>query len=406
MDLETFKSQLKILEPIVFHNQEENKLRILERTARGVYDVAISPSRIEDETVSKLQSLLNPLEFDQPAPMGVFIQLPYEAVSVTDVHRAVAILADLFEPPVGTEIAIYSDQPAPRLSAVIQLVKALRESLSRPNGTDIQISAPFGEFNETEASGLFDLGVRIRYAAGWVRGCSAGQVPPVNLNALRAFSEFGFRTVIEWFVHAANIKAFEEQISDYLHATFSSGFSLPLVLKSPYYKFDSGYPPLPDALEYCQFLARVYEQHPFYDDVFAPLNHLAMLVNDGGWNVRLDVPTTINFAVDGDGQVYVYKQSPALASRWTTVSALTTTPLPLLRENFLRFVHGLWGWESNAYCRECCWRHICGGLDPSGVAGLSRCELDTMCGYRKLFLQHFAELRASDHVFGETFAAG
>jgi hypothetical protein len=204
--------------------------------------------------------------------------------------------------------------------------------------------------------------------------------------------------MIEWYVHAGNLTEFEERIPDLLLESFSSGFSLPLVSANPYYQFAPGFPALPEASQYCQLLVRNYKQYPYYDDVLSPLNGLALLIKEGGWQYDLNVPTAVQAVVDAEGRVGLYRQSPALALPWTSVSELAAVPLAEMRGRFLQFVADDWQWDKNPYCRGCHWRHVCGGLDAFGASPASTAELDTICGHRKLFLEHFAVIRAADCV--------
>ena len=114
----------------------------------------------------------------------------------------------------------------------------------------------------------------------------------------------------------------------------------------------------------------------------------------------MNIPASVNFILDAEGHVSLYKQSPALALVWTTVSEVIATPLDTLRDRFLRFAGDAWQWEKVPYCRTCDWRYVCGGLDASANNCLASEDLDTMCGHRKLFLEHFATLRVPDHVIG------
>jgi hypothetical protein len=263
----------------------------------------------------------------------------------------------------------------------------------------LTLVAPFGEYREAEMEALFNLGVRLKYTSGWIQGCSANQIPAIDADVLRNLSEFGFRVPIDWYVHENNIQTFEAKIQNLLIANFSAGFSLPLVSQNPYYRFEPGFPNLPDALAYCQLLMQTYKEYPYYDDVFYPLNVLAMLVKEGGWIPRLNIPTAINFILDEKGHIGIFRQSPALSHSWSNISEMAATPLDELRNRFLQFSNDAWKWENIPFCRECCWRHVCGGLDLNSV-GLSHGKLDAMCGYRKLFLEHFATLRAPDYVVG------
>ena len=401
MNLETLKSRLQKFEPIFLPADQQGTLRVIEKSARVACDIIPSDQTDEGQIIAQVDSILSKSwDSDQQPPVKLSIHLPHEAIALDGVCRALVALAEFLGPIARSQIIIHLDQPSTDWSAIRSLAKSLRESLSRPKEVSILLIAPFGEFHETEMEALFDLGVRIRFAAGWIKGCPPDQVPPINTGVLRSFSELGFRTPIEWYVHKGNIQAFEEQIPNLLVTNYSSGFSLPLISRNPYYKFGTGFPSLPDALEYCQLLTRSYKQYPYYDDVLSPLDDLALLIKEGGWHSKLNIPVSVHLVLDAEGRIGLYKQSAALALAWTTVSEVIATSVETLRDHFLQLTGDAWRWEKIPYCCECCWRYACGGLDPSLDHDPPDKDLDTMCGYRKLFLGHFVTLRAPDHVIG------
>ena len=401
MNIETLKSRLQKFEPIILPAGQQGTLRVLEKTARVACDIIPGDQTDEEQIISEIDSFLSKSrDSDQQQLIRLSIHLLREAIALDGVCRALATLAEFLGTAAKTKIVIHLNQPSADWSAIQSLAKSLRENPGRSKDAYVELIAPFGEFREAEMEALFDLGVRIRFAAGWIKGCPLDQVPPINLKVLRSLSELGFRTPIEWYVHAGNIEAFEEQIPNLLVDNFSSGFSLPLISRNPYYKFGPGFPSLPDAVKYCQLLTRSYKQYPYYDDIFSPLTDLALLVGKGGWHSKLNIPASVNFILDAEGHVSLYKQSPALALVWTTVSEVIATPLDTLRDRFLRFAGDAWQWEKVPYCRTCDWRYVCGGLDASANNCLASEDLDTMCGHRKLFLEHFATLRVPDHVIG------
>jgi hypothetical protein len=401
MNIETLKSRLQKFDPLILSTGQQGTLRVLEKSARVVCDIAPDGSTDEEQIITQVDSILSKArDLDQQPPVWLSIHLLHEAIAFDGVCRALIALTEFLGPTVKTQIVIHLDQPFTDWSVIQSLTKSLLESSGRAKEAYIELIAPFGEFREAEMEALFDLGVRIRFAAGWTKGCAPDQVPTVNTGVLRSLSELGFRTTIEWYVHAGNIQAFEQQIPNLLVDNHCSGFSLPLVSQNPYYRFGPGFPALPDALEYCQLLTRSYKQYPYYDDVFSPLTDLALLIRNGGWDSKLNTPTAIHLLLDREGRVGLFKQSAALAQAWTTVSEVITTRLDTLRDRFLEFAGNAQQWEKIPYCRECEWRYICGGLDASSNCSPPQNDLDTMCGHRKLFLEHFATLRAPDHVIG------
>jgi hypothetical protein len=399
MNFESIKSCLQHFEPVFLSVGEPETLRVLEKSARVVCDVVPNGAADEEQIIKQVDSFLSKaLDSDRQPPIWLSIHLLHEAIALDGVCRALVTLAE-FLGPTKTKIIIHLDQPSADWSAIHTLAKSLRETFDRSREiVGIELFAPFGEFHAAEMEALFNVGVRVRFAAGWTKGCPPDQLPPVNAGVLRSFSEIGFRTPIEWYVHAGNIQAFEAQIPQLLIENYASGFSLPLVSQNPYYQFGSGFPELPDAVDYCQLLARSYKQYPYYDDVFSPLTDLSLLVREGGWHSKMNISTGINFILDAEGRVGLYRQSAALSQPWTNVTELAATPADILRNRFLEFTGNVWQWEKVPYCHECGWRYICGGLDASALPAK---DMDTMCGHRKLFLEHFAMLRAPDCVIGQ-----
>jgi hypothetical protein len=399
MNFESIKPRLHQFEPVFLSVRESEILRVLEKSARVVCNVVPNGAVDEEQIIKQVDSFLSKAwDSDRQPPVWLSIHLFHEALVLDGICRALVTLAE-FLGPTKTKIIIHLAQPSADWSAIQALAKSLRETFDRSREiAGIELIAPFGEFHSAEMEALFNVGVRVRFAAGWTKGCPPDQFSPVNAGVLRSFSELGFRTPIEWYVHTGNMQAFEEQIPQLLIDNYASGFSLPLVSQNPYYQFGSGFPELPDAVDYCQLLARSYKQYPYYDDVFSPLTDLSLLVKEGGWHSKMNISTGINFILDAEGRVGLYRQSPALAKTWTNVSEVATTSLDILRNRFLEFTGNVWQWEKVPYCHECGWRYICGGLDASALPDK---DMDTMCGHRKLFLEHFALLRAPDYVIGQ-----
>lgn len=400
MNQENLKSHLQELEAVILSSPQNESLRVLERTARIVCDIS-QESPISEDEFARLQTALSPSLDPEIRLPRIKVHLPYEAITISSVSRALVALAEVFGPAARPQIIIYSGHPLSNLLPVLRLGGTLREMLQQPNNVAISLVAPFAECNEAEMPQLFDLGVRVNFAAGWTPNFAINEIPPLDKKVLRSFAEFGYRASITWYVHAGNIDAFEEQIPDLLTDNFNSGFSLPLVSQNPYYQFKPGFPALPDALEYCQLLARCYDQYPYYDDIFFPLNDLAMLIREGSWQSNFKIPSTINFAIDAEGRIALFRQSPALAAQWSTVLEIADTPMGVLQERLVKFTRDTWC-EKPAYCSGCCWQNICGGLDAASRKFARHEDLDAMCGYRKLFLQHFGSLRAPDYVFGRS----
>jgi hypothetical protein len=401
MNVDKIKSHLKQFSPI-FLPGPNGGLRVLERSARNLFDIGPDIGSRENEAIAKAGFILaaasSPVMQRQPS-IRLSIHVRYEALNLDNLGPALVILADLLGPTTRTSISIHIDQAFADWPLIRSFARFLRDTLKRPREADIVLIAPFGEFHEIEMSPLLELGVRVKFAAGWTRSCGLGEHVSVDRTVLRQFSEYGFRACIEWYVHEHSIQAFEDEVEDLLVANCYSGFSLPLVSENPYYRFDSGFPALPGSLQYCRLLVDNYGRYPYYDDVFGPLAALASLIAGGGWHSELNIPAALNLIVGENGGVDVFRQTPARALAWTSLCNIVTTTMDVLRESFLHIVsitdEGKWA----PYCRECNWRYTCGGLDePAGISPLKK-DIDPICDHRKVFLEHFAKLRAPDGVF-------
>jgi hypothetical protein len=293
---------------------------------------------------------------------------------------------------------VHFAEPPAQWAPIVSVLARVRGALSALGGLAAEAVGPFGPAGEAEMESLFDLGVRVRFACGLRRGTATEGCLQVDADALGEFARFGFRAPVSYYVDWENIREVEADFPVVLASNYSSGFSLPLACFSPYYASGDGAPRLPGANEYCQLLVRTYREHPHYDDLFSPLCELAMLIRAGGWHAEWDVPAAIQVLVSSSGLVGHYRQVPALAVQWTTVAELADgTPEPL-RSRFLDSVREACRWDRRVYCRECRWRYICGGLDVPGASADALLPMDTLCAYRRLFLEHFALLRAPSVV--------
>jgi hypothetical protein len=398
---EHLQEQLRQFEPLILPLSAEEATRILSRFGNVACDVRCADPNDEERVIAEIGSLLLKAQEIEPAPLlRVFITVVYEALAQKDIRPALVALAEFLGTHTKTRIVIHAGQPSIDWPGIRDFAKQLRETLARPRDVDIQLMGPFAEYAESELEDLFNLGVRIQFAAGWTNGCPPDQFLMVDTKTLRAFSEFGFRTAVHWYAQANNIADFHECIPDILVANYNSGFALPLASENPYYKFGPGYPGLPAAVDYCRLLVLDYQKHPYFDDVLSPLSLLALLVKTGGWHPSLNISTVVQFVVNREGAIGVYRTSPALAMPWMSLSELLAKQPDVLKSSFLELVHENWAWENVPYCQKCRWKHICGGLGAPAESGLSTRVLDTMCEHRKLFLEHFAKARSGDHVIG------
>jgi hypothetical protein len=401
MNLKSLKSRLHPFEPILLSDNQTGTLRILEKSSRVVCDVTFNPSNNNEQIISEIESVLTKScdpNSEVESRTKIAIHLTGESIGTDNLSDALLALIEFLGPNTNPQIKIHLDRPIADWAAISSLARSVRERFSRPRSLAFDLAAPFGDMDEADMEQLFQSGVRIRYTAGWINGQAAEKVPEIDMVALRKLSEFGFRVPIEWYVHRDNLSSFGSHSENLLIANYSAGFSLPLISQNPYYRFAPGFPALPDATAYCELLAGNYTKHPHFDDTFYPLNILAMFIKEGGWNYKLNIPIAINFQIDEKGRVGIFRQAPALAEDWMGISEIASTPREELRANLLAFSTRTPRWENVPYCSECRWRYTCGGLDSSINSEVRPEDLDTMCNYRKLFLEHFATVRLPDSV--------
>jgi hypothetical protein len=397
MDSGFLHSRLEHLGAIVLQGATGG-LRVLDKAALVACD--ISPSAADEERVTgELESLLTRAaeSASQPA-VRISIDVVRDALELEDVAPALIELSEFLAPIRFAQISIHFDALPDGWSSTLSRLKQVRESLRTPREVEIQLIGPFSVASQREMELMFEIGARVRFAAGWTHGDDHHGSLDVHSQALRAYSEFGFRAPVVWYVHADNLSACEESLSPLLIANYCSGFSLPLVSVNPFYRFEPGFPRLPAAADYCQLLIRCYGKYPYYDDVLSPLTELALLVREGGWQSEWNVSTALRFSIDAQGVIGMYRQAPSLAQPWTTISEIANLSREALRQKLFAALAQAWTWERNDFCRRCRWRHVCGGLDGFSQRELAESELDTMCGYRKLFLEHFASIRTADCI--------
>lgn len=398
MDPESIGVRLRHLDALVLSGSD-GSLRVLDKSARVACDVPADGMRDEEAVAAEIEGVLSASADSRgEPPIRLRVNVVSEALALDGVGRALAVLAEFLKPQAAVQLVLHFAEPPQQWEPVLSLVKSLRETVSQPKDLAIRATGPFAATGEGEMESLFDLGVRVSFAAGWAQDAEPRFGRDVDMAALREFSRFGFRAPVAWHVHANNITEIEDRLPETLDSNYSSGFSLPLASCSPYYRIDEGRPELPDAAEYCRLLVRTYRQYPYYDDVLFPLNELALLVRDGGWHFELDIPAMIQMLVGSNGQVVLYRQTPASGVSWTGISEVAAGQPESLREDVLERAAEAWQWQKNPYCRQCCWRYICGGLDVSVPLSEAAGQMDPMCEYRKLFLEHFALARAPNVV--------
>jgi len=373
-------------------NQE---IRFFDRSLNIVCDVCPSEELSVESIINQARSFLEAPAPSVNDPLRFIIHLPFELVQNTTVEESLLKLSDLFSGKMLSHLMIHSPSPPQDWGRVREMIKHLREKSENPRSYHVECIAPFSSFDEKEMEELFNLGMRIRYAAGWLGESPSSALSQIQKNVLGQLSQMGFSCPIEWYVHGENISKVELLLPDLLYENYSSGFSLPLVSENPFYRFDPGFPALPDASDYADLLVRCYHKYHCYDSVIEPLAGLAMQTRVGAWHKELNQPRTIRLNIDRAGNVGFFLQSPSLAKNWITTETLATSSLKELKKNFVEMVTAGLKRKSSPECRECSWEMLCGGLDETNATQCGNFQKETLCLYRKLFIRHFVSMRAA-----------
>jgi len=391
------ESRLDQLEALVIKGPTGG-LRVVDKAARFACDVA--GDAVDKEIVARqVESFLSRCgDQSSTAMLRIGVDVVSEALALNGIDSTLAKLCQFLGPIRFAQIKVHFGTAPRDWSLILDRLHAARGALGDQRNVEFLIVGPFIETAEVDMERLFAVGARVRFAAGWSLGNSASDRVDVDRRALRQFSEFGFRAAIEWYVHAQNTELLDERLTDLLLANYNSGLSLPLVSASPFYRFDHGFPALPSAPQYCDLLVRCYRKFPYYDDILSPLVDLALLVREGGWHFGWNVPKGLQFFINADGRISMYRQAPSLGQQWMEVGRFAEATVESLVREFREFIHDSWQWDRNEYCRLCRWRHICGGLDGFRITQVQESALDSMCNFRKLFLEHFARLRGADQL--------
>jgi hypothetical protein len=106
----------------------------------------------------------------------------------------------------------------------------------------------------------------------------------------------------------------------------------------------------------------------------------------------------IQVLIRADGSLAIYRQTPALCAPWMSLSALLSFKREVACESLICAAVEAWHWRKNQNCCGCCWRYICGGRDTPAQPNARIGEWDALCAHRKLFIEHFARVRAPDCI--------
>ena len=270
-------------------------------------------------------------------------------------------------------------------------IGTLRRWQPDPRRLLISVIGVFGTIEDVTKTFLFDNRVHLQAVNGWWPGCAVEDHTLVREEEARNLAEFGFESPALWNVHAGNVDHLPELVDSSLVANCYAGFSVLPFAQSPLYTGLGG-PGSVTSDEYLNLLVQLYEDHPRYDRLFAPLNELAGNCVVGGWDERKDQPTRIKLLFRSDDQARVYRQVPFLSHLWEASTTLEVTALGQIRASLIELHRRVYSLIVHPLCASCEWRTLCGGVDhtwqergepaPAGLMAM-------VCDHRRLFLEAF-----------------
>lgn len=399
MNIDDLRLQLSDLQSIVI--DAGDRIRVLDKASLAACDV-VSPFTGGQGTIERIRSFVSTSLGVRALPrISISVNVIASALGIDGLSRALANVCNCLGRAGSGAIDIHFPSREQNIELLVDVVRQVRRQLARSREVPINVLGPLNAINQADMQSMFDAGIRVRFVGGWSPEVPHHSQHDVDRDILRAYAEFGFRTIIRWYVTANNVGSCEHLFESLLPVSYCSGFQLPLVSVSPFYRFSEGFPPLPTAQDYCKLLVRAYKKYSHYDDVFSPLSELAALAKHGGWHKELNIATVVHLTVDDCGIVSAYRQAPSLSVPWATIDEVISKSPTQVLSSLVDFITFHFSWNSNSYCLPCDWKHVCGGLDGFHPNSLQKCELDCLCQYRKLFLQHFACLRSPEEVFCE-----
>ena len=313
--------------------------------------------------------------------VDVLAEAMLESVDEEAIRRVVLA----FAPRWKTTVVVHFPSPSDVDEAFVRRAASLVRGAAGRRAPWLILSGPFAVPDETTMEALFQERAEVRVAHGWWGGCAEPDYTRVHAEALRALGRYGLIAPADWYVHLLNAQAVSAAIASCLRSNYYSGFSVRLHMQHPSWTPAREAPPLPDAQTYVELLVGLYEAHPHYDALFAPLNEIALGCAEGNWDAANSVAGRLHFLFRGDGAIRCYRQVPFLARKLAPCEGL----LGLLDEEVVRSLVAVcrdaFDWSKDAYCGKCQWRHVCGGVDFTDCRALQ----DAVCAYRKLFVEGF-----------------
>jgi hypothetical protein len=132
----------------------------------------------------------------------------------------------------------------------------------------VTLSGVFDEISDEDCAFFAENDIQLEYVHQ-----IADAVPHFSEESKAMISQIagsGLRLPIVWYIDESALKHILPLVDEAMFLNFNSGFSVPLSR----YSLFAGEFREPDEESYLSFLADLYEQHIFYDDVLFPLNFI------------------------------------------------------------------------------------------------------------------------------------
>ena len=202
----------------------------------------------------------------------------------------------------------------------------------------ITLSGVFGELSDEDFAFLVKNDIQLEYVCPFVeRETHFSEESKVVISQIAGK---GLRLPIVWYIDENTLKQVLPLIDEAMCLNFNSGFSVPL---SRYSLFVDGSCE-PDEESYLSFLADLYEQHIFYDDVLFPLNFI--LINTLKMD-KMDFWKLMAFDSESgtftpalvsalDLNVFAFFSRLFLWQRWESTCACSSNPATEINGNIVK----------------------------------------------------------------------
>lgn len=253
----------------------------------------------------------------------------------------------------------------------------------------VRLRGRFPVLSDEIVGRMINHGIVCSEIAGWWPGCGRDESLQLESDRIARNAELGLQVPVIWYVHTENLPRILELIEESLQANWHSGFSILPACLSPAAALTNSPPQSPNPSEFCALLVRAYQRFPHYDDVFEPLLELARNVRHGGWHRWFSVPRPLNLLVTDRGDCRLFRQLPAGARDWSTVSDVLAMNPGTAVDSLVDAARRDADFASHPFCCRCNWQYVCGGMDKQMEQEPCRSDAEVVCSYRQLFSEFF-----------------